>query len=113
LIFKNAVPGEIGNINGTGLVTGPGTWSLDLAMSKSIEFMEGKRLEFRMDARNIFNHASPSFGGTNPVYQGAREVGVANPNALLNDMWANWYPFGYLDGKAGHRTFQARLRLSF
>jgi len=118
LIFRNALPGEIGNVNATNMIYGPGTWSLDMSMSKSVEFMEGKRLEFRMDAQNIFNHASPSFGQDTSAQTYSTNVRVspmANPNAQLNSFWAGIgdYPFGYTNIKAGHRTFQARLRLSF
>jgi hypothetical protein len=115
IIFRNAIPGEIGNRNGSNIIYGPGTWSLDMAMSKSIEFMEGKRFEIRLDAQNILNHARPSFGDSsaNNAAQYGRVSGVANPNAALNDMWAGSYAFGYTNLKAGHRTFQAKLRLSF
>jgi len=114
-IFRNALPGEIGNVNASNMITGPGMWSLDVAMSKSVEFMEGKRLEFRLDAQNIFNHARPSFGdpGANSSTMYGRVSGTANPNAALNDMWNRTYPFGYTNLKAGHRTFQAKLSLRF
>ena len=113
IIFRNALPGTIGNRNGTNMIYGPGSWSLDMTMAKSIEFMEGKRFQFRLDAQNIFNHAEPLFNGTSPTYYGARVTGGANPNAALNDIWTHTYPFGYVNGKTGHRTFQAQLRLSF
>ena len=113
-VFQNAVPGQIGNVNGSYMVTGPGTWSLDVSMSKAVEFMEGKRLEFRMDASNIFNHPVPTFGdASNATYYGGRVVGTANPNASLNDGWGGLFPFGYTNSKAQHRTFQARLSLRF
>ena len=117
IIFQNALPGEIGN-QATRFFDGPGRWSLDMTMAKSVEFMEGKRIEVRLDAQNILNHASPSFRtAVNPTYWNARNVQVSNPNIVLND--GNFtggqhpYPFGYLNAKAGHRTFQGRIRLSF
>jgi hypothetical protein len=112
IIFRNAVPGEIGNARGN-MLTGPGTWTLDMTMAKSIEFMEGKRIELRIDAQNILNHAQPSFGPSDAAMNGARSAGVANPNVYLNDSFGGQFPFGYLNTKAGHRTFQAKLRLSF
>jgi hypothetical protein len=113
IVFQNALPGQIGNRNGSNLIYGPGTWDLDMSMSKSVEFMEGKRLEFRMDAQNIFNHARPTFGPDEPVYYGARNTGVSPPYVLLNDGWNRAFRFGMVNGKTGHRTFQARIRLSF
>ena len=117
IVFQNARPGEIGN-KPNRFMTAPGRWSLDMTMAKSVEFMEGKRIEVRMDAQNIMNHASPSFRtAVNPTYYGARTVQVSNPNVVLNDANVNGgihtYPFGYLNAKAGHRTFQGRIRLSF
>ena len=115
--FRNARPGEIGN-KANRFITGPGRWSLDMTMAKSVEFMEGKRIEIRMDAQNILNHASHSFRtSSNPTYFNARNVQVSNPNIILNDSnfsgGQHTYPFGYMNAKAGHRTFQGRIRLSF
>lgn len=120
IIFQNAKPGTIGNQMNY-IMTGPTRWSLDAAMAKSVEFMEGKSLEFRLDAQNIFNHATPSYsaptadGNVNVTYFGGRTVGTSNPNAPLTEPGGNisGTPFGYLNYKAGHRTFQARLRLTF
>jgi hypothetical protein len=89
-------------------LTGPGRWYLDMAMSKSIEFMEGKRIEFRVDASNIFNHATPS--GSADAYNHAPRYDVINqPDFSLNST----NPLGYMATKAGHRTFQAKIRISF
>ena len=117
IIFQNAIPGEIGN-KANRFITAPGRWTLDMTLAKSIEIMEGKRMEIRMDARNIMNHAVPSFRtAANPSYFNARDVQISPPNVVLND--GNYtggrhtYPFGYLNAKAGHRTFQARIRLTF
>jgi hypothetical protein len=107
IVVRNARPGEIGNMQPNTL-TGPGRWTLDLAMSKSIEFMEGKRLELRVDAANIFNHATPS--GSADAYNHAARYDVINqPEFGLNST----NPLGYIATKAGHRTFQAKVRLSF
>jgi len=116
LVIRNARPGEgwltplpDGQYFLTpNSLTGPGRWYLDMAMSKSIEFMEGKRIEFRVDASNIFNHATPS--GSADAYNHAPRYDVINqPNFSLN----NTNPVGYMATKAGHRTFQAKIRISF
>jgi len=117
LIFQNPLPGEIGNTQSNTL-TGPGRWNLDMTLAKSIEFMEGKRFELRIDAQNIFNHPTPSYDTTvynltfgNPAtYTRAKQV--MNPTTQMP--YASFSPtLGLLNSKAGHRTFQARLRLSF
>jgi hypothetical protein len=107
MIFQNALPGEKGNFLGPKL-TGPGRWSLDMNMGKTVEFMEGKKIEFRVDAQNIFNHAIPSYGAS---AIGARNNTVANPYVTVNTGSTN--TFGLLDTKTGHRTFQAKLRIIF
>ena len=107
IVVRNARPGEIGNMTPNSL-TGPGRWSLDMAMSKSVEFMEGKRIELRIDAANIFNHATPS--GSADTFNHAPRYDVINPP----DFGLNGNsPFGYIATKSGHRTFQAKIRVSF
>jgi hypothetical protein len=111
LVMRNARPGEVGNFAPNEL-TGPGRWSLDMAMSKSVEFMEGKKLEVRVDAQNIFNHPTPS----NSAFRwNARFTQIGNPDFALNPgvNADNPYGFGLLSTKGGHRTFQAKIRLSF
>lgn len=105
VIFQHPQPGTRGNFD-PNVLTGPGRWSFDMAMGKSIEFMEGKRLDLRVDAQNIFNHPTPS----NSYYvRNARFTIIYNPNFAMN----NSDPFGYLSDKGGHRTFQAKIRISF
>jgi hypothetical protein len=62
-------------------------------MAKRIKITESKRLQFRMDAANIFNHPQP-----------------ANPNLDINST----VTFGNINTKMNTtRTFQAMLRLDF
>ena len=105
IVFQNAVPGTQGNF-GQNSITGPGRWSVDMAMGKSVEFMEGKRIDFRVDAQNIFNHPTPS---NSQFAWNARFTQIYNPNFGLNST----QPMGYLSSKGGHRTFQAKVRISF
>jgi len=105
IVFQNAVPGTEGNFLPNSLA-GPGRWSLDMAMGKSIEFMEGKRIDLRVDAQNIFNHPTPSNSSTQ---WNARFTSIGNPNFGINSST----PVGYLGTKGGHRTFQAKIRISF
>ena len=106
LIFQNAEPGTRGNFGANNL-TGIGRFSLDANMGKTVEFMEGKKFELRIDAINILNHATPAGSGGGS----ARIVTIGNPSMVMNSSALT--PWGYLDRKAGHRTFQARIRLSF
>ena len=70
----------------------PGLWNLDMAMSKRLRINETKRLQFRMDALNVFNHPQP-----------------ANPTLDINGD----VPFGNIATKTGNRQFQAQIRLEF
>ena len=78
-----------------------------MAISKNIEFMEGKSLNFRVDVSNILNHPTPS-GGAASTYN-SRDYWYSNPNFGLNSS----DPFGYLGYKGGHRVFSAKLRVTF
>lgn len=69
--------------------------------------MEEKRIDLRVDAQNIFNHATPSNG---TCAWNARFTQIYNPNVALNDSGS---VFGNISAKGGHRTFQAQLRISF
>jgi hypothetical protein len=105
LVFRNAEPMTHGNF-GQNQLTGPGKWSLDMALGKSVEFMEGKRIELRIDAQNILNHAVPSSAAGSNGGGSARYSVVSDPSFTLAS-------FGGLTSKAGHRTFQAKIRISF
>jgi hypothetical protein len=71
----------------------PGAWALDAAISKSFQIKEGKRVQVRMDATNIFNH--PLLG---------------NPTLNVNST----SPFGDISAKGDQRRqFKAQVRLDF
>ncbi|MDR1726666.1 MAG: TonB-dependent receptor [Acidobacteriota bacterium] len=108
VVFRNADsrdPAEFGGNFKPNQLTGQGRITFDVAMAKSIEFMEGKRFEIRVDAQNIFNHPTPS---ASAATSGARFTTITNASFSINGT-----NFGYLSTKGGHRTFQAKLRLSF
>ena len=110
IVFRNADQregaGAAGNYSANRL-TGVGRFSLDMAASKSVEFMEGKRLEIRVDVQNVLNHATPTNGTSSA--NGGRFMAVNNPSFAINST----AEFGRFNTKAGHRTFQARLALRF
>jgi len=99
-----------GNYKGNRL-TGPGRFTFDMSMSKAVEIMEGRRLEIRVDAQNILNRAVASGEATGTVryFNGGRGVTQVAPTAPS----VGGYDFGRLHTKVGHRTLQARLRLTF
>ena len=110
IVFRNADQRLGANAEGnykSNRITGMGRRTFDMAASKSVEFMEGKRLEIRVDANNILNHPSPTNGTS--YANGGRSMGINNPSFAINSTAA----FGRFSTKASHRTFQARLRLSF
>jgi hypothetical protein len=107
IVFQRALPGVRGNFQPNQL-TGPGRWSLDTAIGKSVEFMEGKTITFRVDAQNILNHPTPS--GTQVGSYNSRNYSPSLPNFAVGPFQN---PFGYLASKAGHRVFVAKIRLSF
>ena len=113
IVFRNADQRDGYNASGNfnpNQLTAQGRFSFDMAMSKSIEFMEGKRFEIRVDAQNILNHPTPNGTSTPTVESGGRFVSIDAPSGLAIN---GTDTFGVLPSKAGHRTFQARLRLSF
>jgi hypothetical protein len=55
--------GEIGNRN---ILTGPGFWVADMALLKNFNLpWEGKRIQLRIEAYNVFNHNSFALPNTN------------------------------------------------
>jgi hypothetical protein len=112
IILQNPLPGTRGNV-GQNTIEAAGTWSADMAMTKSFKVRESLRGTIRLDARNVFNHPTP---GAPPAGFGAPpNDGGAQLN--LND--AN--PFGNMPLKgasAGYwqpsqRAFQLKVRLDF
>jgi hypothetical protein len=115
LLFSNPLPGERGNFSRNNL-TGPMIWNTDMNFRKSIEIMEGKRLSFRFDAQNVFNHPTP-IGTTG--FGGFRSESTNPPMGSMSSAFdfATWSfvtrPLGYLGSKAGARTFQGQVRIDF
>jgi hypothetical protein len=91
VVLQNPLPGTRGTL-GLNTLEMPGTWTFDAAMRKVIRLTERKRLEFRLDASNLFNHPQP-----------------ANPTLDINSAT----PLGNIASKAGNRQFQATMRLEF
>jgi hypothetical protein len=88
--LQNAAPGQLGTL-GLSAIEGPGRWSFDANLQKSIRFGESRNLTFRVDAQNVFNHPNPG-----------------NPNLNINSG-----TFGEINTKTGNRTLAAQIRLEF
>ena len=61
IIFQNPLPGVRGNYDPTSIYT-PMTWNTDMAFTKAIRIAEGKSMQIRVDATNVWNHAQPTRG---------------------------------------------------
>jgi len=116
LAFTNPYPTERGSFAQNSLRQPP-IWGADLAMSKAIKLTEGKSLQIRVDATNIFNHAQPTAGASQ---SGVVRTRVPGPPAAtmgsyfdMTDFSSVQRPLGYLSSKVGSRTFQAKIRLDF
>jgi hypothetical protein len=54
--FQAAPSGNYGDA-GTGTIVGPGSWDLDMALSRFFPITERQQIEFRAEAFNVMNHA--------------------------------------------------------
>jgi hypothetical protein len=108
IILQNPLPGTRGNF-GQNRLYNPGSWGVDMALSKLVQIDESKSVQVRVDATNIFNHPTPA-GSAVQTTPGSRTY-YAGPPAL-NLSGGTTY-VGDLNSKVGQRTFQARVRFSF
>ncbi len=63
--FTDPAPGSFGNV-GINTVRGPGLQNWDMSFQKNFPIGESRRLEFRADMFNIFNHANFLFAQPGP-----------------------------------------------
>lgn len=82
--------GTLGN-HGRSSIAGPGSWQLDVSLSRRFQFHEGQRMEFRAEAFNITN----SFR-------------MENPNTVLNSN-----TFGQVTSAKDPRIMQFALKYFF
>ncbi len=107
VILQNPLPGMRGNF-GFNRLYYAGSWNADMAISKSIRFGESKGVQFRVDAKNIFNHPMPGTytaltPGSPSAYAGAPTLNLSGGSTYAGD----------ITSKVGQRTFQARIRFNF
>jgi outer membrane receptor protein involved in Fe transport len=89
--FRLNGPGETGDIP-KGYLRGPGFWNVDLSFSRNLNMGQGRRVELRLEAFNLFDH-----------------VNWANPNMTIAGN-----TFGRITGTAGDpRIMQFAAKYSF
>jgi hypothetical protein len=89
-IFTYEQVGQVGNSERE-FFHGPGINNFDMAITKNFSFTESKKLEFRAELFNAFNHAQ-----------------FSNPNGLINSG-----TFGLVTGARAPRIAQVALKLNF
>jgi hypothetical protein len=109
IILQNPLPMTQGNF-GYSNIYGLGFWNLDMALSKTVRLTEGKSIQIRVDASNILNHPTPG-GAATQTTPGAVTYYATDPVLSLSGSDGSFA--GNLNGKAGNRAFQARIRFTF
>jgi hypothetical protein len=107
IVMDHALPGTMGNMD-TDTFVGQGRWGLDMTAGKNIMITEGKNLNIRIDAQNVFNHPTPS--GTAPYSYNNRDYATGNPSFSISSTTT---AFGLVPYKGGHRVFSAKVRFTF
>jgi hypothetical protein len=106
-----AAPDTFGTC-GVGNVRGPAYANVDLSLHKSIAFTEGKRLEFRFEALNAFNHPVWDFSG-GPA-DGSFDPGGSVTNGSCSATANCGNPtFGKITSAQGARELQLALKFYF
>ena len=96
---------------GVGNVRGPAYANVDLSLHKSIAFTENKRLEFRFEALNAFNHPVWDFSG-GPA-GGSFDPGTWSISPITNLPVTTNPTFGKITGSQGARELQLALKFYF
>jgi len=90
----------------------PGSNVWDMTMFKSFPVGEGKRLEFRIAAFDVFNHANLNAPPTSPIFNWVLPKGATDYNQGT-PVLANGSVFGVITNKNGHREMEAAFKLYF
>ncbi|HMF02426.1 MAG TPA: TonB-dependent receptor [Terriglobia bacterium] len=112
IILQNPQPGTRGNV-GLNSIEGAGTWTADMALTKSFKIRESLRGTVRMDARNVFNHPTPGANAAAfavPPIDGGAQMNLNDTNPFGNIPLKGASP-GYW--APSQRNFQLKVRLDF
>ena len=93
-------PGTFGNCPAQGPIIGPGYSNVDIGLQKNFLFTESKRLQFRADFLNAFNH--PNFGYPNG------DISSPDTAPVITSTNGN-----YLSGSSTSRVINFALRFQF
>ena len=101
----------------TPIMRGPGLGNYDFTLFKSFPFGESRRVEFRLAAFDIFNHANPQNPnmGTNWEWDMPANLPQTTANAfsLGKPKLTNPGSFGYIQTAWGHREVEAAIKIYF
>jgi hypothetical protein len=89
----------LGNV-GLNTLEGPGDKNVDFALLKTVPLRESRRIEFRAEAFNVFNH--PNF-----------QFAAPGPQNSINSTVMGTATFGYLTGALAPRQLQLALKLFY
>ncbi len=95
--FKAPSPGSLGLESGINSLYAPGLINFDMAVQKEFRFTERIRMQFRVDAFNVFNHAN--FTGLNSTLNF-----TAYPNPVLANNATGYNANGQLVNVTGFGT---------
>ena len=108
-----AIPAQntFGNCS-NGVIRGPRYADVDMSIHKSFPITEGKRLEFRTEFINLFNHPILNFGPALTGYEcsGTSVVGGLTPCSIDKTTNTN---FGQISQSQGERNIQFALKFYF
>jgi hypothetical protein len=108
----NATPAAANTFGtcGIGNVRGPAYANVDLSLHKGFSITETKRLEFRIEALNAFNH--PVWDFTNGPDQGSFDPGLWTTGTNGQPVTSN-PTFGKITGSQGARELQLAMKFYF
>jgi hypothetical protein len=89
--FQNPSVGQIGNEAASIRLYGPSNWNLDAALWRTFPLREKLKMDFRLEAFNLFNHTR-----------------LNNPNTTINNN-----NFGKITSSQDPRIMQAALKVNF
>jgi hypothetical protein len=111
LAFGLPQPGSNGALR-LPYLRGPGYMDHDVTLMKQFAVSEGKTLELRMGAFNVFNHPLVSFNNNNSnnLYLGFQDAVVGQP---LTQSMLQYQDFGIADIKVGNRLVELEAKFTF
>jgi hypothetical protein len=110
------VPPKVGSLgleSGVNYLTGPGINNWDMSLQKTFAIKERARLQFRIDAFNVFNHTQ--FSGVNSTLTFASITNPTPTNTYLKPDGTvnNINGFGTVNGARDPRILQTVIRIQF